>query len=600
MHLSKTCVKIFVFVAFILSKVFSEKYEQITKCRFDSYFSDHIQLESFEFICEPNKIAKEYFDSGEVINCERGLTTGYYSLHQQNLYVIGEPGQSFYKDRRHEISFRDCNLKQLPVIFNLYKAIRKLNVSSTGLRALRSRNFEHAENLTSLIASHNQLTEIPSCMFADSKKINDVNFAFNKINRIDPMAFETENNLTSLNFSNNLIHEIQNPTFVELHRLEILDLSYNVIANIQSGLFDELRNLRELYLSNNLLKKLQCSILANMLNLELLILTKNNLEEFNSTCVQNEKAFALYIDRNLLRNLTLSQNMIEIHASANKIERIFIENGLENMTLFDLSENRVERVPDMLQRMSSRLKYLDVSDSIIGKLNVSTFSKFDNLEHLSLRNTNLSNIQYGTFPHQQLRFLDLSNNNLVNINFGMMLYFKLQSLYLDGNMLQNLNNLTHLNFPALQYLSVDNNNFDCEYLSEILQMLRRDKVFIVSNPKMRSVIRNAVTLDTHLNGIACYHNSILSELEIIEIVNNTERNEISKSYNRNDSNADAKSLMWKVEFLLICISVLLACLLVVYVAKNLYPAMKIKLLAQTNVTEQVQYRSNVEDQLLIF
>lgn len=565
----KTFVQIFVFLAFKFTAVFSEKYEKTTSCTYKSVSG----IESFEFICESNKTSREFFDDGSPIQCQGG---------------------SYYKERRHEISFRDCYFKQLPMVFKWYGAVRKFNVSSLELEAVQSRNFDYAENLLILIASHNKVTEIPSFLLSDSKKIALVDFSDNKINRIDPMAFKNENNLTSLDLSNNLIHEIENQTFVKLTKLEILKLSYNFIGDISSGLLDDLNNLKELHIDNNLLKRVQCLAFVHLTNLKVLNLAKNSLREFNSTCVQSENAFVLIIEKNLLINLTLSQNVSEVHASVNKIKTIFVERGLENITIFDISNNNVENVPEILKQIGPQVKYLDISDSKIGKLNVSTFDKFDNLEHLSLRNTNLSNIQFGTFHHQQkLRSLDLSNNKLRNINFRMLQWnsVNLQSFYLDGNMLEDLDNLTKVNYPSLQYLSINNNNFDCDYLSGIQQILKMEGISIISNQKLISDVQNSAT---HVNGTVCYHNSVLSELNIPTAVDKEQNEENITAASTAETNA-----MWKVEILLICIIIVLACLLIVSIVKNFVPAIKRNRLAQENLAEQVHYRSKFEEQSLI-
>lgn len=562
----KTCARLFIFLVFTLSNGFSEKFEKTTSC----VYTNVAGVETFEFICDPSKYAKEFFNNGNVIYCD------------------SNSGHSFYKERRHQIQFQNCYLKTLPVIFMWYKAVRQLNVSSLGLETLRSKNFDYAVNLLTLIASHNQLTEIPSSLFDDATKISEVDFSFNKINRIDTFAFNAENNITSLNLSNNLIVEIDNRTFGKLSRLEVLNLSFNRMTTLSEGLFDELIHLKQLDLANNLLKQLKCSIFANSINLTILNLTRNKLQIFDSNCVQSENTFAVLVDSNELQNLILSQNVSEIHASANNITTIFIEQGLENLIVFNVSKNNVDNVPEILRHLGSQLRILDVSDSTVGKFNVSTLDKFDNLEHLSLRNTSLSNIQYGTFHHQQkLRYLDLSNNDLEKINFVMLHWSlgQLEKLYVDGNNLNDLNNLTKANYPSLQYISIDNNNFDCDYLSEIQHLWKNDGISIIFNPHITSQLQATTT---HINGITCYHGSVASTMAIIE----NEQNGGTNVTDRADS-------MWKIEILLLCIAVVLSCLLVVTITKNFVPVFRRYRMPQTTANEQVYYKSKMDEQSLI-
>lgn len=174
----RTCAQIFIFFVCIFSEGVSEKYIKTTSCVYTSIAG----FETFEFICEPKKTSKEFFNNSDYIYCDSDQ---------------GE--KAFYKETRHEIRFRNCYWQRLPVIFEWYKAVRQLNVSSLGLETFQSNNFDYAENLLTLIASHNQLTEISSSLFEDAKKISDVDFSFNKINRINGSAFNSENQLTSLN-----------------------------------------------------------------------------------------------------------------------------------------------------------------------------------------------------------------------------------------------------------------------------------------------------------------------------------------------------------------------------------------------------------------
>lgn len=572
----RTCAKIFILFAFVFSKGLSEKYDKTTQC----IYTKSGGIETFEFICEPNKYWVQYFINDHPINC--------YS----------DSGSSFYKERRHEIRFRDCYLKQLPIIFKWYTAVKYLNVSSVGLESLRSKNFNNAENLVSLIASHNLLTEIPSSLFDDAEKINYVDFSFNEINKIDPLAFDTENKIRSLNFSNNLIGQIENGTFGKLFELEVLDLSFNRMKDIQDGLFDNLRSLKVLNLKKNLLTQIKCSIFAfaQMLKLITLNLAENKLQVFDSHCVQSER-FALFIESNRLVNLTLSENVTEINASDNKLTKIFSESDLENMIIFNISKNRIENVPEIIEQFGSQLRVLDVSDSPIGRLNISTFEEFDNMESLSLRNTDVSNFQYGTFHHQQnLRFLDLSNNNLGKINFGMLHWSsgQLETFYLDGNKLTDLSDLTKDNYPSLQYVSIDDNNFDCSYLSGVQYLWKKQGIFVALNPYMKTDVQ---LTDTHVNGITCYHDSIAVKEAIIASkieVNDHESGNSELNLNETSSNATS-ALMWKVEILLICIVVVLVCLLVVAILKNFVPVFKGNCRSQ-ETTELVYYRPQVLEQ----
>lgn len=232
-------------------------------------------------------------------------------------------------------------------------------------------------------------------------------------------------------------------------------------------------------------------------------------------------------------------------------------------------------------------------------MNVSTFESFDNLEYLSLRNTSLSNIQYGTFYHQQqLRYLDISNNDLKKINFSTLHWNlgQLERLHLDGNDLNDLSNLTRANYPSLKYVSIDNNNFDCDYLSDIQLQWHKDGISVVSNPH---TVRGAKRSDTHINGLACYHNLIASTLST-DARNNSNKciSELAPVEAANAGTTETIST-GKIEFLLICIAIVLLCLLVISVIKKFNPLFKWNNLPETFPREPIYYRPASEQLLLL-
>lgn len=534
------CAPILIVLVCILSTGLCAKYDHITKCVYTSV----ADFETFDFICEPQNQSTNFFDNNET-----------------EIFCDSDDGRKkFRKDSGHGIRFQNCSCKQLPDIFKSYTALRQLNVSSLGLERLRREYFDDAKNLSTLIASHNQLTDLSSSLLACSNKLSAADFSFNKIDRIDPFAFSnTESNITLLNLSHNSEIKMENRPFMKLFQLEVLDLSFNRMSHAPDRLFDELVNLSHLNLADNELQQLNCLLFAYLINLKILNLSRNKLQVFDSGFIGSAQSIVLLIEGNRLSNLMLSGNVSEINASANDIRKIVLE-GLDNMTVFNISKNNVENVTDVIKQLSSQLRILDVSDSTVGMLNIHTFAKFDHLEHLSLRNTSLSNIQYGTFHNQQkLLFMDLSDNDLKKIDFQMLHWNsgKLKTFYLGGNALDNLNNLTRVNYPSLQSVSIDGNNFDCGYLSGLLQLWKKDRISVVFSPHRQPDVHNS---EPHINGIICHH---------VE----------AGGYSFN-----------KIETLLICIVVVLQCLLIVLVWKNCFPCFNCRSAPAGNATDKVYYQ----------
>lgn len=440
-----------------------------------------------------------YISSDKVhieIICEKGRTPRFYFADRIDCYEGKQ--SSKHPPIVEGMAFQNCQLHRMPDIFKYFTNLKQLNVSHTDLQQIRAPNFDGAKALSTLIVSHNELTEILSSSFSNAKELKRVDLSHNQINRIDPFAFDETQHLTDLNLSHNNLSTIDNRTFSTLPNLDRLDLGYNLIEVIENVLFNNLQSVKMLNLKNNRLHRLPCQIFNQLKSIELLDMTENRLGEFNTSCIQSEKPFAVFIDRNRLLNLTLAPNVGEIHAAGNTIKWISIRHHLRNITILDLANNRIGNIPEVISHLSASLKALNVSGNSVDKLNVSTFGQFDHLQHLSMRNTNLSNIQFGTFHHQRkLISLDISNNDLKTVNFEIFWrnFEMLESLHLNENNLTEVDGLNRMNFPKLKEFDISGNLFKCNYLVKFLKQW--EHVHLIS-------VKNSSTDRTHVDGIDCY------------------------------------------------------------------------------------------------
>lgn len=433
-------------------------------------------------------------DSDEVVQCEwSGMDNRNLMFHcrgsveennRKELYFCCEDYIYCYRSSwQYKSSFRSiefvsgCRFPRLELnIFKSYKYIQHLTLSNVGLEMLRLQDFTYAEHLELFDASHNELTEIPTMVFANAPQLIDVNFSFNQINRIHSMAFEQSsvdhfNQITRLDLSNNRIDVVDNATFAALISLETLYLSSNFIRVIAADVFTQNMKLTTLQLSYNNLSSFACDNLNNVWQLDL---GYNNIMSIDGH-FSSIGEISLNVENNKLTNITLNSNYTSLQAFSNELQWIIVESDLFELQTLNVSHNRVENIPEILSRFGDALKFLDLTNNFVGKLTVNMFKKCNNLVELRLRNTSLTNIQYGTFHHQQkLRLLDISFNNLKKINFNTfrqdlhsLVYF-----YLDGNNLTQMDGFAPLYFPNLNRIGITANNFTCNYLSEYMWQWR--------------------------------------------------------------------------------------------------------------------------------
>lgn len=494
----------------------------------------------------------------EEINYKRGE----YFCCQNYIYCFGSSWK--YKYEFHSIVFFGCKMARVkPGIFGSYRKLKELDLSHLDLEVLLRQDLDHADHLEKLLLSHNKITEIPAAVFINAPQLTEVDFSFNQINLIDSMAFEdfsdNSSNLKILDLSNNQIETINDKMFARLNALNKLNLEFNSIEVIEMDAFVKNINLNSVYLRANKLKEFPCHSFVALTKLDL---AYNLLTEFDGNCINSESFIDLNVENNQLCNFSMNNDYSNLRAASNELQWIFIGDNLTVMEIFNVSVNKIENIPEIFNWLSKSLKLLDVSNSYVGKLNISTFAKFENLEQLVLRNTSLSNIQYGTFHHQKkLRLLDISLNNLKKINFNVFgpSLKNLESFYLDGNGLTEIDGLMKFNFPNMSLLGMSKNNFGCEYLTKFVWQWSGV-----------NFTKDAPSEVSHIEGIAC--NEIHSEHydykkpKMQVVAKNIEATTVAvhpmNFSGHNQINSEDRKL-------LIFVSVILSLMCIVLVAKNL-------------------------------
>lgn len=298
-------IKVFLLITIlVLPTVFPLKSDSITDC----YLHKLSNIHYITFICSDDIPLVNFFDDSTNGTC-----------------AANPIPKQFNKDTIENIRFRNCALASLPNnLFENFENIRTLNITSIGLESLDIEDLKNADHLQKLIASQNELSEIPSLVFAI--EIQWANFSLNKIISIDPL------------------------TFSHSFKLEILDLSRNAIEMLKKGVFDKLRRLEFLYLSQNKISHIDSDIFADLVNLFLLDLSDNNIKMLNART---------FINLHSLDTAILSNNQI------NQIES-FAFSGASHLTTLDLANNNISRLNrNILQHLSS-LQYLNLSNVNLG------------------------------------------------------------------------------------------------------------------------------------------------------------------------------------------------------------------------------------------
>jgi Leucine-rich repeat (LRR) protein len=299
--------------------------------------------------------------------------------------------------------------------------------------------------------------------------------------RVKPGDFSSGQNLRKLVLSHNQLKTLEDQLFSNLTALVHMDLSYNQIdsLNLNPAAFEDCcKNFTVLRLQHNKLQKIDVEILK--------LLTVDFYDDrYFYSHVQ-------YVDisYNEFTELEISRNVEDLNAANNQIKRLTVEAGSLIWSL-DLSNNSFENLHDNDLFYLESLVELDLSNNYLGPLNISTFSKLSKLVALNLRGTNISAIQLEAFSfefdisHQHaLKVLNISDNFLGQLDLDWFSSLgKLEEFYVSGNKLRMVENLSKINeiFPVLRKISISNNDFDCSYLVEIINLMMMSGIEIVQN-----------------------------------------------------------------------------------------------------------------------
>lgn len=317
------------------------------------------------------------------------------------------------------------NLTRIPsFILQKFPKLRHLRMINTGITSLSSDSFAAGHRLMQIDLRRNRIgSNVPTNVFANLNRLEDVNLAYNKISRIEPGAFDSVPALKILFLSNNLLQSINSDDFTGAKNLQELFLDSNVIERIEANAFD-LPKLEILSLKDNRLKSLPNNIFENLTKLERIDLSHNDIVDIDD----------LFKNCDQLYSLSLNHNP-----------------NLKNADVFEIT------------------------------------TKIPSLSYLYLANTGLRRLNEPkqTTPNYALTHLDLSNNNLSSPDiFTHLTQFKsLKTIVLNDNNFTHLNHMPVLKslFPRLDSVHLKfNRHLKMDWLRDTQSVLQKQRIKLVT------------------------------------------------------------------------------------------------------------------------
>ncbi|XP_058494336.1 PH domain leucine-rich repeat protein phosphatase 1-like [Solea solea] len=379
--------------------------------------------------------------------------------------------------RVNSVDLSCCSLEELPAQLFYSHDLTHLNLKNNFVSPHRGvPALTRFCKLRSLSLSNNSLSEFPLAL-CDITSLTELNLSANRLSSL-PADVGAMHNLQTLLLDSNLLTSLP-AELGSLDSLTYLGLSFNCFSGVPA-LLEKLKGMERLCLAGNQLSvldmvglqwlsvhhvdvrlnQLQKVTVGDLEHLDHIVhldLRDTGLQELDvrSLC----RLEVLRCDRNTLTNLRVSGHALKsLHATHNELQQLEVQPMPENLTVLDLSWNKLGCVPAWVCD-SSRLEVLDVSHNSVTELPIQLLSSVSLRKLLAGWNQVCRLAE--RLERSQLEVLDLQHNYLTELPHN--LFMKAQSLrYLNvsANKLENLPaaSVSEDNVSSLQELYATNNS----------------------------------------------------------------------------------------------------------------------------------------------
>ena len=333
-------------------------------------------------------------------------------------------------------------------------SLTELHLINCGLRRLHVDMFNDLSKLVVLDLTQNEITDLPSGIFALLTRLTQLDIAGNKLKVISAALLRPMRSLLRLNIGHNTnvnitfgeeflnmtrlqqivlngikLTSLNNDTFRHLRNSPLVevDMSTCSLLTISRGAFLPLRNLTVLSLNFN---PLNASVLHEALYglqgapLHELRISNTNMRVFSPTLFEglkdNNIKIAAFVNsqisaikRGSLNNL---RNISQLDLSANKITTMD-DHSFEDMVMLSrlvLDKNSIVELPPAKRLgISPGLTTLSLTRNSIQAINQESLRGYDNLTSLALGGNNIRTISHNAFdPTPHLEILSLNDNRI--------------------------------------------------------------------------------------------------------------------------------------------------------------------------------------------
>uniref|UniRef100_A0A1A7XQL4 PH domain and leucine rich repeat protein phosphatase 1 n=1 Tax=Iconisemion striatum TaxID=60296 RepID=A0A1A7XQL4_9TELE len=460
--------------------------------------------------------------------------------------------------RVNSVDLSCCSLEELPAQLFYSQDLTHLNLKNNFMSPLKGvPALTRFCKLRSLSLSNNALSEFPPAL-CDITSLTELNLSGNRLSCL-PTEMATMINLQTLLLDGNFLSSLP-AEMGSLEGLSYLGLSFNCFSCVPPVL-EKLRGMEKLCLAGNQLsvldmfglqwlparyvdlrlnrlQKVMVAETEQLVHIVQLDLRDTGLQELDVRCLS--KLEQLRCDRNSLCLLRVSGHTLKsLHAAHNELKHLEVQPVPENLTVLDLSRNKLGCVPDWLGE-SSRLEVLDINHNCVTELPVWLLSsgslrkllagwndvsrlmerlERSQLEVLDLQHNHLTELPHNLFiKAQSLRYLNVSANKLEDLPAASMsedAFSSLEELYVTNNSLSDkvvplLTGHSHLRVLHLAYNQLQ--TFTASKLARLEQLEELD----LSGNRLRAVPTTILSCQ-RLHTLSAHSNCINTFPEVLQL-----------------------------------------------------------------------------------
>ncbi|EAY01541.1 Leucine Rich Repeat family protein [Trichomonas vaginalis G3] len=384
-----------------------DEFENLTEL---SLFGNCIKNLDTSLLPQQFKLLNLYFNYIEDWDGEEPLNTVTLNLNTN-------PFKSFPLKLLETVGLRALTLSHCDIDgeldFEFPEALAALDISFNNITSLGATFISSMHRLTALNASNNQISQI-SDSFPQRLALSRLVLDHNQISTL-PESFKNLTNLDQLSMVHNLLHEIPP---ISCSHLRIFNVSFNQLEELPDC-FSNWSFLSDFNVSFNRLSTLPRSLSAC-----------RKIIEFNISGNKFKVFPRCLFSYSQLRTLIASNN--ELSTLPQSLGSFFF------LTTFDGSNNHFSTVPSYFGQLST-LRILSFSHNCISSLPAD-------------------------FQLPPVNVVDFSYNNISSFDYQCP---TAQSVNLDCNKLTNFN---PANFPAVRFISINNNPLSCTFPSLLIPL----------------------------------------------------------------------------------------------------------------------------------